>query len=456
MKRISPLALVTLVLLLSCGDDDPAGPPDDGGNNNNPEPQATAPGTPNGPASNLTIGAAGGTLASDDGNFSIDIPAGALSSDTEIIIQPITNTAWGGVGNGYRLEPDGLTFAIPVELTFDVAPETLEGSHPDFLDVAVQNDEGFWYILKNRNYDEIAGTLTASTTHFSDYSNVEGLQIRPASATVETNGVVNLEVQYCYQEVFDDDEDMLAALVYTCDGELAPLGTFENWSVNGIPGGDANVGTVVELANGTARYTAPASVPQNNPVAVSVQAQGVSSSQTLVCNVTIGSKWYGTATVDFGGGEKITAYVVWKSAYTYQTLEAFAPESGTMTYAPNTHFDPPCWFVSFGPSTGDILPDDGQLFIDHTTSPGRFYGTGSSALLATYCFSCDGWDEPDCQESLYFLTWMVAVEEDGWELDDENTISHAWADLSGPDPVGYAIEFTRGVPPAPLRAFASQ
>lgn len=452
MKRISPLALIALVLLLSCGDDDPAGPPDDGGNNNNPEPQATAPGTPNGQATQAVIGAAGGTLASDDGNFSIDIPAGALTQDETIIIQPITNTAWGGVGNGYRLEPDGLTFAIPVELAFDVAPETLEGSHPDFLDIAVQDDEGFWHVINERAYDEGAGTITASTTHFSDYSNLEGLQIRPGSASVATQGVVNLHVRFCHQV----REDELTSLVYSCDEDLVPVGTFTNWSVNGIPGGDNTVGHVVEVGGGEARYTAPTSVPQNNPVAVSVDARGRRGTQTLVCNINIGSTWYGTSTVDFGGGEKITAYVVWKSAYTYQTLESFTPESGTVTYAPNTHFDPPCWFVSFGPDNGPILPGDGQLFIDHTTSPGKFYGSGSSGFLATYCYSCDGWDEPDCQESLYFLTWMAAIEEDGWALDDENTISHAWVDLSGSDPVGYAIEFTRGAPPAPLRAFASK
>ena len=454
MKRICPLALV-LLMLVACGDDDPAGPPDDG-NNNNPEAQATAPGTPNGPATSATIGAAGGTLASDDGNFSIDIPAGALSSDTEIIIQPITNTAWGGVGDGYRLEPDGQTFALPVELVFDVAPETLVGSAPEFLNVVVQDDEGFWYVLNNSAYNEAGGTLTAQTTHFSDYSQFEGLQIRPGSASVSTSGTVNLNVRYCFSTAGGDEE--LVSLVYSCDEELAPLNSFSNWSVNGIPGGDNTVGTVVTLGGGdtAARYTAPASVPQNNPVAVSVETNVGGSPTTLVCNITIGSKWYGTATVDYGGGEKVTAYVVWKSAYTYQNLEMFVPESGTMTYAPDTHFDPPCWFVSFGPSTADILTDDGQLFIDHTTSPGKFYGTASSGLLATYCFSCDGWDEPDCQESLYFLTWLAAVEEDGWDLDDENTISHAWADLSGSDPVGYAIEFTRGAPPAPLRAFASQ
>jgi len=114
-----------------------------------------------------------------------------------------------------------------------------------------------------------------------------------------------------------------------------------------------------------------------------------------------------------------------------------------------------CWFLSFTANTADILPGDGHLFIDHSTSPGTFYGDGISALLATLCFTCDGWEEPDCQENLYFLGWLVALEGDGWPLDDENTISHAWADLSG-DGVGYSVEFHRGAPPAPLRAFASQ
>ena len=59
----------------------------------------------------------------------IDVPAGALASDTDITIQPITNTAWGGIGNGYRLTPDGLTFTQPVDLVFDVAPETLAGNN---------------------------------------------------------------------------------------------------------------------------------------------------------------------------------------------------------------------------------------------------------------------------------------------------------------------------------------
>jgi hypothetical protein len=436
--------------LVACGDDSTGPPPDDGGNN--PEPQATAPGTPTGTATNAIIGAAGGTLASDDGSFAIDVPAGALASDTDITIQPITNTAWGGIASGYRLTPDGLTFSQPIELVFDVAPEDLAGSHPDFLDVVYQDAEGLWYVLNNGTYDDVAGTLTAQTTHFTDYSNIEGIQIRPGSASVGTLGTIDLNVRYCHQEVVDD----LVSLVYACDEELTPLATLSNWSVNGIAGGNSTVGRVISTNGHTGHFTAPASVPQNNPVAVSVQARGRRSTQTLVCNITIGSSWYGTATADWGNGERIVANVVWKSAFTYQNLETFDVESGSVTYTPDTDYGPSCTFLSLTPNTAQMEPDDGHLFIDHSTSPATFYGEGNTAMLATLCFTCEGWEEPDCQESLYSLYWMVALDEDTWTVSaDGNTISQSWIDLTG-DGIAYTIEFQRGAPPAPLRAFASK
>src|SRR5262245_38775453 len=123
MKR-SLSCLIAALLLVSCGGGDDGAGPGNGGNNNNelPDPVATAPGTPDGAPSVQTIGAGGGTITNAGAGFTIDIPAGALASDTEITVQPITNTAWGGIGQGVRLTPDGLTFTQPVTLTFDIAP----------------------------------------------------------------------------------------------------------------------------------------------------------------------------------------------------------------------------------------------------------------------------------------------------------------------------------------------
>ena len=99
-------------------------------------------------------------------------------------------------------------------------------------------------------------------------------------------------MQYCFQQPVNDPD--LVALVYSCDEDLAPLGTFTNWSANGITGGNGTVGTVAKLnAQGSrAKYTAPASVPAANPVAVSVVAQGRRGSTTLASDITIGGLWY--------------------------------------------------------------------------------------------------------------------------------------------------------------------
>src|ERR1700759_5181798 len=61
----------------------------------------TAIGTPIGSPVTKTIGASGGTIISADGRAELNIPAGALSSDLAISIQPITNECPNGVGVAY-------------------------------------------------------------------------------------------------------------------------------------------------------------------------------------------------------------------------------------------------------------------------------------------------------------------------------------------------------------------
>jgi hypothetical protein len=233
--------LFVAVLLSSCGGDD-TNPMDDG-NDDPTDAVPTAPGTPNGSPTTTTIGPAGGSLMSADGALQLIVPAGALTTDTALTIQPITNSAWGGVGPAYRLTPDGTTFATPVSLVFEVTDELVVGSAAAFLDGVVQDDSGYWYVLKQRTLDVAGGTLTCRTSHFSDYSLIEGVQIRPASATIDVDEQVLLRIEYCFREMLDDGDDEIAALVLTCGTELAPLGTFTDWSA-GVP---ANSSTAARL-----------------------------------------------------------------------------------------------------------------------------------------------------------------------------------------------------------------
>lgn len=458
MKRSLSCLLLALFLVSCGGGDDGAGP--GGGGNNNTDPTPTTPGTPDGIPTTQSIGPAGGTLTSSDGLFSITIPAGALpgpaatsgaGGETEITIQPITNTAWGGVGAGYRLLPDGLTFSTPVELNFSLEDSLLWGSDTLFVDVARQRDDGVWGILKNRYIDWETRTLTCTTSHFSDYSAVEGLQIIPRAASIAVLGSVNLNARYCFQQPITDPE--LVALVYSCDEDLAPLEAFSNWSANGITGGNATVGTVAKTnpAGSRAKYTAPAAVPAGNPVAVSVQARGRRGTTMLVSNISIGGLWWGTITMTQGNASSV-AQVVWKQIGAFQGLESYRPLTGTVHYEPETDYGPVCSFVSMAPKDADIHPDFGAFFIDWNKTPAQAFGYGTTDPnedVAVTCFTCDGWDQPQCdfgQLPGWFAADSLAVSPDGDSIDWQFT------DNGQLPPVSTTIHFQKGLPPVALTA----
>src|SRR5882724_2188023 len=88
------------------------------GNDGDTSAAITAVGTPIGSPVTKTIGTAGGTIISADGRAELNIPAGALSSDLAISIQPITNECPNGIGIAYDFLPNGTKFLIPATFTF--------------------------------------------------------------------------------------------------------------------------------------------------------------------------------------------------------------------------------------------------------------------------------------------------------------------------------------------------
>lgn len=100
--RVMPI-VATLVVATGCGASNTA---TTSGKSVAP-PSPAAVGTATGAPASKTIGAEGGSLSSTDGRITVTIPAGALANDTQIAIQPISNTASGGLGAAYRLSPAG-------------------------------------------------------------------------------------------------------------------------------------------------------------------------------------------------------------------------------------------------------------------------------------------------------------------------------------------------------------
>jgi ZU5 domain len=288
MKLIRSFILSTLsmviatLLIVSCGDDESPTPQD-------LTPVVTDVGTPTGEITSATIGADGGTLKSADGKLTVTIPAGALSSGTAISIQPITNEGPLAVGSAYRLKPEGITFAKPVELRFHYNDALLSGTSPDFLWIITQSESGGWDAMLRSQVDTNAKTVSVETTHFSDWTlgKFIDLSLTPSSTVLLKNQSVTLKISGFVRDNSISEDDELAPLIPIADGEeaLTPLTSIppvesrlmefrvKQWMMNGVSAPVSNSNGSLSPNNMEATYTAPGSKPQVNPVAVSVELE---------------------------------------------------------------------------------------------------------------------------------------------------------------------------------------
>lgn len=156
---------------------------------------ATEVGTPVGDKVTKDIGPAGGVLSSPDGRLTITIPQNALAEAIAFSIQPISNKAEGGLGLAYRLEPSGKTFTTPLQVSVSYDKHDLEGTIPDVLTLAYQDQQREWHEMKILN--QTKDTLTVATTHFSDWSFLAKMRLDPATATVGVGNTLYIVLIGC-------------------------------------------------------------------------------------------------------------------------------------------------------------------------------------------------------------------------------------------------------------------
>ncbi len=250
------------------------------------KPAVTAIGEPLGPAATTTIGPAGGTARSADGQLELIVPAGALAADTVLSVTPLSVTAPGGV-KAWRLGPEGTTFSQPATVKMSFTDREIGGSTTSAMRIAFQDSERRWVAYQSSTID--GNTIAVQTTHLSDWSNILGWQLRPQWPYMKAGETLKLSPQFCSFPTINE--------VYAHVAECGYEGVdrfFVNWAVNGIPGGNAEVGTV--QGNATSRtYTAPSSVPEGSRrIAVSVdyipQTKGDLKKFVLVSNVSVQDK----------------------------------------------------------------------------------------------------------------------------------------------------------------------
>ena len=241
------------------------------------------------------IGIAGGILQTPDKVITLTIPEGALSTNTNIGIEPVSNTNIAGIGLSYRLTPHGQTFSKPVTISYSWAAHADSIGLLETLGLAYQMDNGIWKFTGADNFDAVAKTVSFKTTHFSDWSLMNRISLSPYKASLETG-----EQQTIKALIFTeaDWDNLFVPLVNDPGGPYNepgyPVGTpaalpstfIKSWKLTGL-------GNLVENAKNIVTYQAPASVNGTGSATVSLELNAPKPGTfLLLSNITImGDGW---------------------------------------------------------------------------------------------------------------------------------------------------------------------
>ena len=319
--------LLILAVAASCG----CGGSSDPATEDDAVPEVTAVGAPLGMPVTADVGATGGTVTSADGKLVLRIPAGALATTTTITIQRITAEAPGGLF-AWRLGPEGTTFAVPIELVMTYGADDVIGSSAEALEIGFQNADRTWSVLNQITHDPVAQTLVATTTHFSDWSSLQGLQLRPGAPIVQVGKSIELVVNNCRPVDMNETVSLLSACVPT---KLATT----DWSVNGMVGGNAALGKIDSKATGTATFAAPMQRPMPSArVAVSTSFTSRRGAKSLlVAQVAIVDTvgWSGAVKYVGSGSKKTNTVTLAGTTRTQIDILHVVSGSGAMYFEPS-------------------------------------------------------------------------------------------------------------------------
>ncbi len=177
----SALAMVLIVAVAACSSDNPSSP-------ESSENLASA-----------NIGPDGGSVSTPDGRVTLNIPAGALGTDTDITIKTPEPTSLPVLGDThFEFGPDGTQFDVPISLTFSYDVEIPAG---DVVGAGWLDRVADRIVILPSVHDPIEKTVTAQVSHFTDIS----VWVGPASHTaIPANLSTGWEsVAYCVRVSWD-------------------------------------------------------------------------------------------------------------------------------------------------------------------------------------------------------------------------------------------------------------
>jgi hypothetical protein len=335
----------------------------------------------------------------------IDVPAGALTSNVTITLQPVTNTAPGGFQSTYRLGPAGQTFATPVTLTFTYPTDVAESADVASTTVASQQADGTW-LPATTTRDQATGALRVSVTHFSDWTVISNLWIDPPFAAVDLGNTRAFTANICPRSL----------VVSQCVTNASGTGVSLAWSVNGVAGGNSALGTVT--SSGTqATYRAPSTAPPNHRVTLGVRATpssgGAAMLATAIVSVGAQKSWTGTVeltqTISLGGATT-TVKSIANVSYRWNAGQDLYTPNGNVSIdynMSNPAINPPCSTTMSG--AGSVADADGELRIIQVAGQTYYHGFGgmTRTLMIRGTTTCNDSNTPLAVElnQIGFVWW---------------------------------------------------
>ncbi|QMW04885.1 hypothetical protein [Spirosoma foliorum] len=293
MKLINYLPILLLGVVLACQKPSDAVNPDNP-STGQPDTSTGTPtevGKPIGTPTTKTIGKSGGTISTPDGKLTLTFPAGALSKETTISVQPIENKAINGVGVAYQLGPDSLTLAQPVTFVYHYEETELVGTTPDAIGLAGQDDRHIWTVKQSVIVDKTNRTITSRTKRLDRWAAlITYYQLTPVQDTVYLGQVRELALNRC-----TDKEPWGSTEIKDVNVELynrpAEIRNVRDILLNGKSYShpeqanpkDGKIGFTYDSKAFKVVYTAPSDkVPATNPVVVTVMLEGPNNAQLLL------------------------------------------------------------------------------------------------------------------------------------------------------------------------------
>ncbi|HEX7616110.1 MAG TPA: hypothetical protein VF554_12635 [Thermoanaerobaculia bacterium] len=236
-----------------------------------------------------TIGPQGGSIRSEDGRFTLKVPAGALAAPAAFSLVAVANTAPNGHGSGYVLSPGAASFSRSARVVLSYDKTTLFANAPVGPNLAFQSG-GSWYAVTRSSVDASARTVSASIPATSPAA------VSPAAAA-RGGRRATLDAGTAWASLYAVDLvpptrvvlsgsslDLRVSIIDIKAGDPTPYVLVRNkdlsgyafdWYVNTVLRGNPLAGSI-EGSGASVTYRAPAKegslacIPSENPVLIQV------------------------------------------------------------------------------------------------------------------------------------------------------------------------------------------